>query len=160
MQQLLLMLKQASVQQVWAQELPRENSVIVICMCFYPRGVKKEWRDDYKKELAPERDLFREWKDAEKEFGHAEAFVKSRYEERFQLSWLGEQYLKYYCVESKAKDIYFVCQCKVGEKCHREMLMLHGQLKYGANIDKIFNDYSIYTSRITADKNSIELVGD
>jgi len=156
----MAVLKQASVQQVWAQELPRENSLIVICMCYYPRGVKKEWRDDYKKELAPDRELFREWKEAEKEKGHTEAFIVSHYEERFQLSWLGEQYLRYYCDESKAKDVYFVCQCKVGEKCHREMLLLHGRLKFGAKIDKVFNDYSIYVSRISTDKDSIELVSD
>lgn len=142
------MLKQASIQQVWAQEIPRNNSVIVIAMCFYPRGVKKEWRDDYKKELAPDRELFREWKDAEKIYGHTAAFVHSRYEERFQLSWLGEQYLNYYSSESRARDVYLVCQCKLGEKCHREMLMLHGKHKYGAEIDKIFNDYAIYLSRI------------
>lgn len=154
------MLKQASVQQVRDQELPRENTFIVICMCFYPRGIKKEWRDEYKKELAPERELFREWKLAETAFGHNEAFIRSRYEERFQLSWLGLQYLNYYCIESKDKDVYLVCQCKVGEKCHREMLMLHGKLKYGAAIDKIFNDYSVYVARISADENSIELVSD
>lgn len=129
-------------------------------MCFYPRGVKKEWRDDYKKDLAPDRELFREWKEAEKRVGHTEAFVESRYEERFQLSWLGEQYLNYYCKESLTKDVYLVCQCKVGEKCHREMLMLHGKLKYGAEIDRVFNDYSIYVSRISNGGNAIELVAD
>lgn len=155
-----LMLKQASIQQVWAQEIPRQNSVIVIAMCFYPRGVKKEWRDDYKKELAPDRELFREWKEAEKLHGHVEAFVHSKYEERFQLSWLGEQYLKYYCNESRTKDVYLVCQCKLGEKCHREMLMLHGKIKYAAEIDKVFNDYAVYLARISGSDGAIELVAD
>jgi uncharacterized protein YeaO (DUF488 family) len=142
-------LKQASVQQVRNQELPRENSLIVICMCFYPRGIKKEWRDDYKKELAPDRELFQEWKKLEKTDGHEGAFRLSHYEERFDLSELALRYLKYYCDESLTQDVYLVCQCKVGEKCHREMLMLIAQKKFGTPIDKIFNDYSVFVSRLT-----------
>jgi len=144
----MVVLKQASVQQVWAQEISRENSVIVICMCFYPRGVKKEWRDDYKKELAPDRELFREWKEAEKEFGHVEAFNRTSYESRFELSWLGLQYLKYYCNESLNKDVYLVCQCKIGEKCHREMLLLMGKKLFGAQADPVFNSYPEWELRL------------
>ena len=142
------MLKQASVQQVRQQTLPRENSLIVIVMCFYPRGIRKEWRDDYRSELAPDRELFQEWKSFEKTAGHDEAFQLTNYEFRFWLSELGLRYFNYYCDESSEKDVYLVCQCKVGEKCHREMLMLMGHRLFGAKMDKIHNLYPEFQKRL------------
>jgi uncharacterized protein YeaO (DUF488 family) len=149
------MLKQASVKQVREQSLPRANTAIVVCMCFYPRGIRKEWRDDYRSELAPDRELFQEWKKYEKTDGHDGAFKLSHYEERFQLTELALRYLKYYVEESRQKDVYLVCQCNIGEKCHREMLMLTAQKKFSAPIDKIHNDYKIFSARLSEDPTKI-----
>jgi uncharacterized protein YeaO (DUF488 family) len=142
------MLLQASVDQVRKQEIPRENSLIIITMCYYPRGIKKEWRDDFRSILAPDRELFKEWKAFEKEKGHDEAFKLSHYEERFSLTPIALTLLKVYGEWSREKDIYFVCQCKVGERCHREMLMLAAYKKYGAFVSNIFHTYPAFESRI------------
>ena len=140
------MLKQASVEQVRNLQLPRENSHIVIAMCYYPRGIKKELSDEFRSELAPDRTLFTEWKEVEKAHGHDQAFITTRYEERFTLSPTGLYHLKKY--SESPLDTYLVCQCKTGERCHREMLLLTGKLKYQAPIDKVFNSYPTYEKRI------------
>jgi uncharacterized protein YeaO (DUF488 family) len=140
------MFKQGSVSQVRNQEIPREQSHIVITMCYYPRGVKKEWSDEFRNILAPSRELFKEWKDFEKSFGHDEAFKLSRYEERFELSRMALGYLQVY--GESPKDTYFICQCEVGERCHREMLLLVVKNKLAGKVEKIFHDYPIFEKRI------------
>jgi len=149
------MLQQASVDQVRRQEIPRENSHIVIAMCYYPRGIKKEWRDDYRADLAPSRELFAEWKEFEKQAGHDEAFRLSHYEERFQLTPVALYLLKKYAEENR--DTYLVCQCKVGERCHREMLLLTGREKYGARVGEIYNSYPIFQKRIAQLDDTLKL---
>lgn len=140
------MLKQGTVDQVRNQEIPRENSHIVITMCYYPRGIKKEWRDEFHSSLAPDRALFKEWKELEKTVGHDEAFTKSNYEARFNLTPLAIYHLKQY--SESDKDVFFICQCKVGERCHREMLMLASKIKFAAKVDQIFHPYPIFEKRI------------
>ena len=142
------MLLQASVDQVRQQEISRDNSQIVITMCYYPRGVKKEWRDDFRSELAPDRKLFKDWKQLEKQAGHDQAFELSQYEDRFSLSPVALYHLKKYSELSHRQDIYFVCQCKIGEKCHREMLLLTAKEKYNASIGPVFHLYPVFKNRI------------
>lgn len=151
------MLKQASVDQLRQQTLPREHSWIVIAMRHYPRGVKKEWSNEFRHILAPSEDLLREWKTFEKEFGHEHAFVASNYEERFELSPTALYLLKKYSEQSHDKDIYLVCQCDLGERCHREMLLLIAQKKYGALIDPVFHTYPQLEKRIPLLNDTIKL---
>lgn len=142
------MLRQGSVDQVRHQTLPRANSLIVITMCHYPRGIRKEWRDEFRSDLAPDRLLFKEWKSFEQVEGHDQAFALARYEQRFHLSPIALAHLAELSVQSHTKDIYLVCQCQVGERCHREMLLLLAQKLYGAAAESIFNSYPVFENRI------------
>lgn len=125
------MLKQASVQQIRSREVNRRRGYVVITMAFYPRGVRKEWRDEYL-----------DYKAAEKEHGHEKAFAACRYEERFNLSPFALMELERLSAMSLEQDVYLVYQCKVGERCHREMLMRLARDSFGAKVDEIFNSYS------------------
>jgi uncharacterized protein YeaO (DUF488 family) len=141
------LIHQASVLQVRRQEISRISTWIVITMCYYPRGIKKEWRDEFRSDLAPDRELFREWKKYEREVGHTEAFKLSHYEKRFHLSSSALEHLQELSLLSRKMDVYLVCQCAPGEMCHREMLMLLAKTKYGANTAPIFNSYEIFSRR-------------
>src|SRR5687767_7745897 len=116
------MMKQGSVLQLRRRELLPSMGYIVIGMCFYPRGVSKEWRHEYRADLAPDRELFREWKNFEKTSGHDAAFRLTNYETRFTLK--SEALVHLDCLCEREEDVYLICQCQVGERCHREMLML------------------------------------
>jgi hypothetical protein len=124
-------------------------------MCYYPRGIKKEWRDDYRNDLAPDRKLFGQWKEFEKKSGHDQAFELSHYEERFHLSPVALFLLKKWSEEKKTT--YLVCQCHIGERCHREMLLLTAQKKYGAQIGRLYHSYPIYEKRIALLDDQIKL---
>lgn len=141
-------IKQASVRQVRNGEVTRDDGYIVIAMCFYPRGLRKELRDEYRSDLAPERVLFKEFKGYQSRFGHKAGFTRSCYESRFNLSANALEHLNELAQLSRSRDVYFVCQCEVGERCHREMILLAAQKLYGAKIDRVFQSYSVFLKRI------------
>ncbi len=135
------MLKQASVRQIRSKEISRKDGYIAITMHFYPRGLSKDLRDSYLRSLAPDDKLFRQFKVAEKAFGHHGAFKKVNYEKRFHLSDQALDDLRLLSTLASRKDVYLVCQCEVGEKCHREILMLIAEKLFHVKIDRIFNSY-------------------
>ncbi len=135
------MLKQASVTQIRKQELTRRDGYLVVAMCFYPRGLKKELFDEYRNDLAPDRKLFKEFKAFQAEFGHEAGFEKSHYEERFYLNTGAYDRLKYLTDLSRGQDVYFLCQCELGERCHREILMLVARSRFNAEIGPVFHQY-------------------
>lgn len=143
------MLKQGSIAQLRAGELNRNMGYIVVCMAFYPRGLKKELTDEYRTHLAPHRELFREWKEFEEKFGHEAAFVKSSYEERFELPPDALESLRRLTDLSRSRDVYLLCQCTLGERCHREMLCLIAQHKFKAEIAPLYNEYPVFRARLT-----------
>lgn len=116
----------------------------------YPRGLKKELIDQYLSQLAPQSDLFKDFKQKEKSVGHAAAFLQTHYEERFCLTPLGLAHLERLANMSKEQDVYLLCQCDVGQHCHRELLLLIAQNCFDTKIDKLFHDYSIFQRRITS----------
>lgn len=142
------MLKQASVSQVRKQELTKNDGYLVIAMRFYPRGLKKELWDEYRSELAPQAELFKEWKEFEAEFGHEAAFEKSDYESRFELSRRSLAYLEELSKMSQEKNVYLICQCDLGERCHREMLLLMAQKLFHAQTDSLSHSYPVFEKRI------------
>lgn len=153
------MLQQASVEQIRQQQIPRINTRLVIAMCYYPRGLKKKFSDDFRNILAPDRNLFKEWKEQEKIAGHEKAFIETDYENRFYLSPIALYMLKSYTEESVAtnKDIFFICQCEMGQRCHREILLLTAAKKYGANIGPLYHQYPTYEQRILQMDDTIKL---
>jgi uncharacterized protein YeaO (DUF488 family) len=144
------MIKQTTVAHIQRQHIPRENTHIVVAMCFYPRGLKKDLRDEYRRDLAPDVKLFKDWQKFEKEFGHELAFQKSDYENRFTLSPAAVEHLGVLCEISQKKDVYLVCQCRVSERCHREILMLTAQKLFGAKTSMIYHKYPDYERRLAA----------
>lgn len=141
------MLKQASAKQIRTGEVGRRHGHIAIAMCFYPRGLRKELRDEYRRNLAPDVKLFKEWQIHEKKSGHDEAFRLSRYEKRFTLSPEAMSDLERLSALSREKDVYVVCQCAVGERCHREILLLLAKKKFRAPISKVFHEYPDFFAR-------------
>lgn len=135
------MLKQATMTQIRSGELTRKNGHIVIVMRHYPRGLAKKFIDEYLSQLAPDLALFREFKKFEKLIGHNQAFKKIRYTERFVISDLGWNHLERLANLSQAKNVYFVCQCKMGDFCHREILMLWAHARFNAQIEAVFHQY-------------------
>ena len=135
------MLRQSSVNQIRAGQINRSHGYIVICMCFYPRGLRQDLRDEYRADLAPNRNLFKEWQSFAQTAGHDAAFRKSHYEDRFSLSDAALEHLRMLAEWSTRQDIFLVCQCEVGERCHREILLRMAAYKFGITVDRIFNEY-------------------
>ena len=126
----------------------RANGYIVIAMCFYPRGLKKELRDEYLSSLAPDKALFKDWQEFAKRYGHEAAFRHANYEDRFQLSERAFVELERLTVLSRQKDVYLVCQCSEGERCHREMLLLAAKKAFGAEIAPVSQEYPRFLARL------------
>lgn len=141
------MLKQASVGQIRSGEISRENGYLVLGMAHYPRGLKSDLTDEYRSDLAPDRDLLREWKEVERKFGHDIAFEKTDYENRFQLKPEAKEHLKILSEFARRADVYLICQCELGQRCHREMLMLYAEREFGAPIDRVFHAYPRFLAR-------------
>ncbi len=141
------MIAQASVAQIRRGEISPSDGYVVIAMCFFPRGLKRELRNESRSNLAPDRALFKEWQKFEQEFGHDLAFAKSNYEQRFQLDDSAKYDLRRLTELSRTKNVYLVCQCAVGERCHREMVMLFAQRFYQATIAPVFHSYPDFMAR-------------
>lgn len=144
------MLLQGSVGDLRSGKLSRKDGYIVVAMAFYPRGMEKTLRDEYQAALAPDRELFREWKGYEEKFGHDEAFVRSNYEARFKLDYEAMYKLRRIVERAANQDVYLVCQCAPGERCHREMLLLAAQKKLGAKTGPIHHAYPVFEARLDA----------
>lgn len=142
------MLKQGSIGQLRRGEISRKHGWIVIAMCHYPRGIRREWRHEYRSDLAPDRKLFRDWKAFERKSGHNAAFVKSRYEKRFHLSAPALEKLSELARRSHEENIYLLCQCELGDRCHREMLLLLARKELGAHTAMIYHEYPAFERRI------------
>lgn len=143
------MLKQASIKQIQKGEVSREKGYVVATMAFYPRGLKKELLDEYRVDLAPDKELFKEFKQCQAEVGHDEAFEKSNYENRFELSRRATEHLKQLVKMSETQDVYLACQCEMGQRCHREILLLIAEKEFGAKTDPLFHTYPKFESRLS-----------
>lgn len=142
------MLQQASLSQIRKGAITRKNGHIVVTMCWYPRGLRREVRDEYRHDLAPDRELFADWKKNKEKFGHEAAFVRSHYEKRFRLTAPALEHLSHLALLSHRKNVYLVCQCQLGERCHREMLLLLARAEYGAHIGMVYHTYPTFLRRI------------
>jgi hypothetical protein len=150
------MLKQASVSDLITDRVsPGAKSYVVIAMRRYPRFINRALRDEYQPTLASDTKLFEDWLSTKRRTGdHNGAFGKVRFEERFVLDELGMDNLERLSAVSRKKDVYLVCQCAMGLRCHREMLLLLAQERFGARIGKVMNDYPKYLRKIGASKAS------
>lgn len=142
------MLKQASVSDLRQGKLTKSQGYLSICMRTYPRGLKKEFSDEYRSDLAPDTKLFRDFKELQAKVGHEKAFEDCRYEERFELGRRPLMHLEYLAKLSREQDVYLICQCELGEYCHREILLLTAQQKFAATIAPVFHSYPVYMKRL------------
>ncbi len=118
-------------------------------MRFYPRFLRKELRDEFICDLAPEKELLREFNAAQRQLAdHNSSFAKVDYERRFALSDKALARLEELAQLSKTKHVYLCCICSYGDRCHREMLMLLAQALFGCTIGKVFHSYPDYMQRL------------
>jgi uncharacterized protein YeaO (DUF488 family) len=135
-------LKQGSVADIKRGSLSRSDGYIVVSMRFYPRFLRKELRDEFIVDLAPKKELLHDFNAAAKRLGnHNDAFPEVDYENRFELSMRAFSELQRLAKLSETRDVYIVCVCKVGDRCHREILMLIANKLFAAKIDKVFHSY-------------------
>jgi len=144
------MIRQASVEDISNERVTKRHGRVVVVTRYYPRFLKKKLIDDYFVVLAPPKELLREFKDKEEKMDadHDGAFEAMHYESKFTLSEEGLAVLQELAEESKKRPIYLVCHCKLGQYCHREILMLAARELFGASIAKVHHPYLTILKRL------------
>ena len=144
------MLKQASVTDLTMGRISKDEGHIVITMRRYPRFVNKKLRDEYLTCMSPEKKLFEDWLEAKRKYqDHDGAFFKSHFEERFEINEEGIEHLARLSALAHEKDVYLICQCKTGERCHREFLLIMAKWLFNAETASPANKYPIFEKRVT-----------
>jgi uncharacterized protein YeaO (DUF488 family) len=145
------MLYRASVNDVKSGRISRRYGYLVVVMQFYPRFLGKELIDEYLHDLAPDRELFGEFKALDRASGdHEGAFAKVRYEERFTISGAGLHDLERLSALSAEREVYLLCQCASLEHCHADLLLLTARRKFGAKIPLMRVKYPRFEERLEA----------
>ena len=143
------MMYQASVGELRRGRITRTDGHVAIVMRHYPRGLAKSHAHEYLKALAPEDSLFEDFRAAlERSGDHDRAFESVAYEERFDVSAEGRTELVRLCEIARSRDVYLVCQCERGEKCHRHLLLLMAREWFGTTIDRIGPSYPVFEERL------------
>lgn len=147
------MIRQATVEDISKERVTKRHGRIVVVTRYYPRFLKKKLIDDYYGVLAPPKILLHEFKDREAamDADHDGAFEAIDYESKFVLSEEGLAVLQQLANESKTRPVYLVCHCKLGQRCHREILMLAARELFGASIAKVHLEYPVILERLTGD---------
>jgi uncharacterized protein YeaO (DUF488 family) len=142
------MLKQAALADIKRGLIPGAASHLVVAMRYYPRFLKKELRDEFVCTLAPVKELLHDFNAAQRKLGnHNLAFPEVDYELRFDLNDTGLAHLERLVHLSKTKDVYLICICDMGERCHREMLLLLAKDLFGCEIGEVFHAYPQFMAR-------------
>jgi uncharacterized protein YeaO (DUF488 family) len=143
------MLYQASVQDLRDGRVNRERGLVVVTMRKYPRGLAREKRDLYRPDLAPDAELFADFKRLEGELGnHDQAFIAADYETRFRLTRTSLHELEELCEKAADQDVFLICQCSIGQRCHRELLLLLARHHFGVEIEGPKNEYPKFVERL------------
>ena len=145
------MIRRASVGDVKSGKVSRENVYVVIAMRFFPRFFKKELMDEYAHVLAPQADLFKNFKSLQKTLkNHNVAFFKANYESHFDLSRQGRKHLSELATASLTRDMALICQCKDFERCHCDLLLIWARSKYSALVSGLIFDYPVFEARLSS----------
>jgi uncharacterized protein YeaO (DUF488 family) len=143
------MLRQASVSDLLSGRISVLDGYIVITMRRYPRFVARGLRHEYISDMAPQPELFSEWLSIKRRTDdHEAAFVESKYESRFTINEHGMQELARLAELSRKQDVFLVCQCRVGQRCHRELLMMLAKEFLGAEVEGPYNAYPVFRLRL------------
>lgn len=153
------MLKQASVSDLISDKVSREKAYVVITMRRYPRFVNRQYRDEYVSCMSPTAKLHEDWLTAKRKHNdHDGAFARTRYEERFDFDEDDFRELERLSTLAKQRDVYFVCQCRVGMRCHREMLLILARALFGVKTDAPTKDYPEFEERLPDFKRRLKLL--
>lgn len=98
----------------------KDDGLRVLVTRYWPRGVKKDEKDYWFKELGPSPDLIRAWKEGEITWGEFALAYMDEYRSHQKRETLGE--LKEAIKESKRKNVTLLCTCRQNEHCHTEIL--------------------------------------
>lgn len=156
LQLLAAVLRQGSVSDLITDRVNREKGYVVITMRRYPRFVRRELRDEYLSTMSPDSKLHESWLSAKRRHhDHNGAFSRVHYENRFTVSPEGWADLERLCRLAKRKTVYLVCQCRVGDRCHREMLLMLAREIFNTPAEEPKNDYPDFKKRIPGFRRSI-----
>ncbi len=144
------MLKKGCVDDLKSGALNRANGMIVLPMCHYPRGLSKTLLDEYVKALGPNKTLLDHFHAERERLGgnHNAAFISSRYQDTFSLSAKGVAELERFAKLSADRDVYFVCQCHLDQRCHRELLLIMARRWWGAKTELRTFSYPNFERRL------------
>lgn|GEM_PF-720551 len=144
------MLRQASVSDLITDRVNRDKGYIVITMRRYPRFVARELRDEYLHTMSPDVKLHEAWLGAKRRnHDHNGAFARVQYEHHFTVSDPGWADLQRLCRKARQRTVYLVCQCRVGDRCHREMLLLLARELFKIPAEEPKNDYPEFRKRFS-----------
>jgi uncharacterized protein YeaO (DUF488 family) len=143
------MLRQASVSDLITGRASREKGYVVIAMRRYPRFINRQLRDEYLPSLAADKELFEDWLSVKRRYqNHEGAYGKVKFEKRFDLTTEGLEHLARLSALASHQEVYLVCQCHEGHRCHREMLLILARRLFKAKAEKPKNAYLDLEKRI------------
>lgn len=147
------MLKQATVADVSSLRVTRRHGYIVVVTHYYPRFLKKKLIDEYLRVLAPSKDLLHEYKvkEAVLKGQHDQAFEDVDYENKFTLVPAAFDHLQRLSGMAEARDVYLVCHCQIGQRCHREILLALAKDHFQARISRLHFDWRRVRERYQGD---------
>ena len=99
---------------------PKEelDGLRILITRFYPRGIKKTHFDFWKKELAPSKQLLKDYKTKKKTWEEfTESFQSELKDQKESIETIKELKIK-----NKSNNITLLCYEKEGETCHRHLL--------------------------------------
>lgn len=101
-------------------EPSRQDGIRVLVTRYWPRGVRKEAKDYWIKELAPSRGLIKEWKSGKISWGE----FRRRYQQEYKAEGKAEhlERVKGILREEGRKNVTLLCTCREDEHCHRRIL--------------------------------------
>ncbi len=145
------MLKKGCVDDIKSGALAKSSGYIVVPMCHYPRGLSKQLIDEYVKALAPDKKLLDDFHAERERLGgnHNAAFLSCRYQDRFGLAPNGVAELERLAQLSAGKDVYLVCQCRLDQRCHRELLLIMARKWWGTKTELRAFSYSDFENRLS-----------
>jgi uncharacterized protein YeaO (DUF488 family) len=145
------MFKQATVEDIAHNRITKIHGHIVVVTRYYPRFLKRQRIHEYVPVLAPPKELLHDFKKAEEKLGdHDQGFASIDYESRFELGIEGDAELARLAEMAQTTDVYLVCHCKIGQYCHRELLMILAEARHGTRIARLSHPYTVFRARLPA----------
>ncbi len=108
--------KRVKMKSIYAEKTKDDGYRILITR-YYPRGVKKTHFDDWVRELAPSRELLKQYKEGE--------ITWKKFENKFVKEMNGDESiekLQMLSTKAKKKPITLLCYEKNDHECHRHLV--------------------------------------